>query len=51
MSSTLGDKGNGIYEGNGVLESGGTWQVSVVVRRSGQVLGTKQFSVNAEGGM
>src|SRR3989454_7278298 len=51
MSSTLNDKGKGIYEGNGVLESGGTWQVSVVVRRGGQVLGTKQFSVNAEGGM
>ncbi len=51
MSSTLNDKGKGIYEGNGVLESGGTWQVSVVVRHGGQVLGTKQFSVNAEGGM
>jgi Cu(I)/Ag(I) efflux system membrane fusion protein/cobalt-zinc-cadmium efflux system membrane fusion protein len=51
MTSTLNDKGKGIYEGNGVLESGGTWQARVVVRRGGQVLGTKQFSVNAEGGM
>src|SRR2546425_9315754 len=51
MSSTLNDKGKGIYEGTGILESGGTWQVSVVVRRGGRVLGTKQFSVNAEGGM
>ncbi len=50
ISSTLKDKGKGIYQGNGVLESGGTWQVSVVVRRGGQVLATKQFSVNAEGG-
>jgi Cu(I)/Ag(I) efflux system membrane fusion protein/cobalt-zinc-cadmium efflux system membrane fusion protein len=51
ISSTLADKGSGVYEGTGDLGSGGTWQVSIVVRRGGQVIDTKQLSLNAEGGM
>ncbi len=47
----LEDKGGGLYEGNGELQTGGTWQVTVVAQKNGQTLVTKQLSVNAEGGM
>ena len=50
-TAKLTDKGNGIYEGNGSLGSGGTWQVTISVQKKGQVIATKQFSVNATGGM
>jgi RND family efflux transporter MFP subunit len=49
--SNLGDKGAGMYEGSGKLESGGTWQVSIVAQKNGQTLASKQLTVNAEGGM
>jgi RND family efflux transporter MFP subunit len=48
---TLSDKGNGLYEGLGQLENGGTWQVTILAKKSGQVIATKQLSVNATGGM
>jgi Cu(I)/Ag(I) efflux system membrane fusion protein len=48
---TLADQGGGIYEGRGQLQSGGTWQVTIVAQQNGQTLATKQLSVNAEGGM
>ena len=47
----LDDKGSGVYEGHGELQTGGTWQVTIVARKNGQTLATKQLSVNAEGGM
>jgi RND family efflux transporter MFP subunit len=50
-SVNLGDKGKGLYEGPGNLESGGTWQVTILARKNGQVIASKQFSVNASGGM
>lgn len=50
-AATLADKGNGIYEGPLQLDSGGTWQVTIRIRRGGQVLATKHLNVNAEGGM
>jgi RND family efflux transporter MFP subunit len=50
-SVDLTDKGNGVYEGTGNLESGGTWQVTIVAKKNDQTIGTKQFSVNATGGM
>ena len=50
-SVDLADKGNGAYEGSGDLGSGGTWQVTIVAKKNGQTIGTKQFSVNATGGM
>ena len=49
--SKLGDKGTGNYEGQGTLESGGTWQVTIVAQKNGQNIATKTLSVNAEGGM
>jgi len=48
---TLNDKGNGLYEGSGQLESGGTWQVTILAKKNGQVVASKQLSVNATGGM
>jgi Cu(I)/Ag(I) efflux system membrane fusion protein/cobalt-zinc-cadmium efflux system membrane fusion protein len=48
---TLSEKGSGIYEGSGQLESGGTWQVTILARKDGQTIATKQISVNATGGM
>jgi membrane fusion protein, copper/silver efflux system len=47
----LSDKGGGVYEGSGNLGSGGTWQVTLTARQNGRVLGSKHFTVNAEGGM
>src|SRR5438105_4121312 len=49
--SNLSDKGGGMYEGSGKLESGGTWQVTIVAQKSGQTLVSKQLTVSAEGGM
>jgi multidrug efflux pump subunit AcrA (membrane-fusion protein) len=48
---TLTDKGGGYYEGDGKLQTGGTWQVTVIAQKDGQTVATKQLSVNAEGGM
>jgi Cu(I)/Ag(I) efflux system membrane fusion protein/cobalt-zinc-cadmium efflux system membrane fusion protein len=45
------DKGDGLYEGPGQLGSGGTWQVTITAQKDGQTIATKQFSVNATGGM
>ncbi len=50
-SVALNDKGNGLYEGTGQLESGGTWQVTITAKKSGQVIANKQQDVNATGGM
>ena len=48
---TLSYKGNGLYEGSGQLDSGGTWQVAILAKKNGQPIATKQLSVNATGGM
>ena len=48
---TLTDQGGGFYEGRGQLQSGGTWQVTVVAQKNGQTVATKQMSITAEGGM
>jgi RND family efflux transporter MFP subunit len=50
-SATLMEKGNGQYEAPLQLPSGGTFQVTVTVKRAGQIIATKQLSVNATGGM
>jgi Cu(I)/Ag(I) efflux system membrane fusion protein/cobalt-zinc-cadmium efflux system membrane fusion protein len=51
ISVDLNDKGNGVYQGSGALESGGTWQVTIIAKKNGQTIGTKQFNINATGGM
>jgi RND family efflux transporter MFP subunit len=45
------DKGGGMYEGNGDLGSGGTWQVTIRAQLNGQTIANKQLAVNATGGM
>ncbi len=47
----LTEKGKGLYEGAGQLDSGGTWQVTIVAKKNGQIVASKQLSVNATGGM
>jgi Cu(I)/Ag(I) efflux system membrane fusion protein/cobalt-zinc-cadmium efflux system membrane fusion protein len=47
----LTDKGDGLYEGRGDVDMGGTWQVTVLATKAGQTIAQKQFSVTAEGGM
>jgi Cu(I)/Ag(I) efflux system membrane fusion protein/cobalt-zinc-cadmium efflux system membrane fusion protein len=53
MNTTIkaGDQGGGMYAGQGNLESGGTWQVTVTVRQAGRTLAVKHLTVNATGGM
>ena len=47
----LSDQGNGLYEGSGQLESGGTWQVTILAKKNGQLLATKQLTMNSTGRM
>ena len=48
--ATLSEKG-GIYEGPGEVQTGGTWQVTVLATKAGQTIAQKQFSMAVEGGM
>jgi RND family efflux transporter MFP subunit len=48
---TLTEKDRGLYEGSGQLQSGGTWQVTVVVKKNGQPIASRQLNVTATGGM
>jgi RND family efflux transporter MFP subunit len=50
-SATLIEKGPGLYEGPCQLDSGGTWQGTVTVQRSGQTIASKQLTISATGGM
>jgi RND family efflux transporter MFP subunit len=50
-AATLREKGDGVYEGPLNLETSGTWQVTVVVKRGSQTIASKQLSVSATGGM
>jgi RND family efflux transporter MFP subunit len=47
----LSEKGAGMYESSVQLESGGTWQVTILARKDGQTIASRQMSVNATGGM
>ncbi|HWE00712.1 MAG TPA: efflux RND transporter periplasmic adaptor subunit, partial [Bryobacteraceae bacterium] len=47
--ATLPEKGNGIYEGSGQVQMGGTWQVTVLATKNGQTLAQKQLEVSAAG--
>jgi Cu(I)/Ag(I) efflux system membrane fusion protein/cobalt-zinc-cadmium efflux system membrane fusion protein len=49
--SNLIDRGNGTYEGNIDLQSGGTWQVSITASKAGQAIAGKQFNVSVSGPM
>jgi hypothetical protein len=41
----------GDYAPNRRVTSGGTWQVTILAKKNGQPIATKQLSVNATGGM
>jgi len=45
------EKGNGVYEGQVTLESGGTWKITATALKNGTSLATKQLSLQAQGGM
>jgi membrane fusion protein, copper/silver efflux system len=47
----LEDQGGGLYQGGVELQTGGTWQVTIVAQKGGQTIANKQMTVNAEGGM
>jgi membrane fusion protein, copper/silver efflux system len=47
----LSDKGAGVYAGAGNLPGGGNWNVTLIARKSGQVVASKQLTVNVAGGM
>src|SRR5208282_1314193 len=49
--TSLNEEGGGIYDGQAILESGGTWKVTVTASKNGAVLATKQLSLQAQGGM
>ena len=44
-------KGGGLYEGTGVLGSGGSWQVTITAHKDGKAIASKQMRVSAEGEM
>jgi Cu(I)/Ag(I) efflux system membrane fusion protein/cobalt-zinc-cadmium efflux system membrane fusion protein len=50
-SATLSEKTAGNYEGSIQLDSGGTWQVTVLVQRNGKTIASRQQNVSATGGM
>ncbi len=50
-TATLGDQGNGLYEGQGSLDSGGSWQVTIAAQKNGKMLATNVLHIDAEGGM
>ena len=45
------DQGNGIYLGNIDLQSGGTWQMTIVATKGGQTIATQQSDVSVSGPM
>jgi RND family efflux transporter MFP subunit len=50
-TASLSDKGEGLYEAPLELQNGGTWQVTVLAKRNGQVIASKQLSQSTTGGM
>jgi Cu(I)/Ag(I) efflux system membrane fusion protein/cobalt-zinc-cadmium efflux system membrane fusion protein len=50
-TATLADKGDGKYEAELELPSGGSYQVTIVAQHNGQRIASKQLSVTATGGM
>lgn len=50
-TAKLNDKGGGMYEGNGTLQSGGTWQVTITAENNGRPVKAEHLRVNATGAM
>ena len=51
VSAPLADRGGGAYAGSVALPSGGTWQVTLVARKNGATVATRQLSLETSGGM
>lgn len=49
-AATLSGIGKGIYEGSVTLPTGGTWRVTLVAQRKGQVIASRELSLSATGG-
>ena len=49
--ATARDQGNGTYLGDIDLQSGGTWQMTIVATKDGQTIATKQTDVSVSGPM
>jgi multidrug efflux pump subunit AcrA (membrane-fusion protein) len=49
--ATATDQGNGTYLGDIDLQSGGTWQMTIVATKGGQTIATKQSDVSVSGPM
>jgi RND family efflux transporter MFP subunit len=50
-TATLADKGDGTYESELDLPSGGSYQVTIAAQRNGKTIASRQLTLNAEGGM
>ena len=50
VSVTFNEKGAGVYQGSGQLGSSGKWQVMILAKKNGQVVASKQLSLNIPGG-
>lgn len=48
---SLAEKGSGLYEGGVQLQSGGTWQVTILAKKNGQIIASRQLNITATGGM
>ncbi|MGC2184632.1 MAG: FixH family protein, partial [Terriglobales bacterium] len=49
--TTLHEREDGVYEGTLNLQTGGTWQVTIMSKRGGETIASKQLSVSVAGGM
>jgi RND family efflux transporter MFP subunit len=49
--ATAKDQGNGTYLGDIDLQSGGTWQMTIIATKGGQTIATKQSDVSVSGPM
>jgi membrane fusion protein, copper/silver efflux system len=49
--ATATDQGNGAYATEVDLQSGGTWQVTIVATKNGKTIAGKQFSISVSGHM
>jgi Cu(I)/Ag(I) efflux system membrane fusion protein/cobalt-zinc-cadmium efflux system membrane fusion protein len=49
--ATANDRGNGTYLGDIDLQSGGTWQMTIVATKDGQTIANKQTDVTVSGPM
>lgn len=47
---SLGETGHGVYQGAAKLATSGAWQIAIVAQKGGQVVASRQLSVDVAGG-